>query len=101
TVENVNCLEEAELDQDFYDKVYAGGEVTTEEEFRARVAKEIEDMFVQNADQKLQNDLYTLGMDRVDAKFPDEFLKRWLKATNEKLTDEEIEQGYEDFVKNL
>lgn len=101
TVENVNRLEEAELDQDFFDKVYAGGEVKTEEEFRARVAKEIEDMFVQNADQKLQNDLYTLGMDRVKAEFPDEFLKRWLKATNEKLTDEEIEQGYDDFAKNL
>lgn len=101
TVENINRLEEAELDQEFFDKIYPAGEVTTEEEFRARVAKEIEDMFVQNADQKLQNDIYTLGMERVDAKFPDEFLKRWLKATNEKLTDEEIAEGYDDFVKNL
>jgi len=101
TVGNINRLEEAELDQEFFNKVYTGNEVTTEEEFRARVTKEIEDMFVQNADQKLQNDLYTLGMDRVKAEFPDEFLKRWLKATNEKISDEEIEQGYDDFSKNL
>jgi len=101
TVENVNRLEEAELDQEFFNKIYGEDEVKTEEEFRARLTKEIEDMFVQNADQKLQNDLYTLGMDRVKATFPDEFLKRWLKATNEKLTDEEIQEGYDDFAKNL
>lgn len=101
TVENVNRLEEAELDQEFFNKIYGEDEVKTEEEFRARVTKEIEEMFVQNADQKLQNDLYTLGMDRVKADFPDDFLKRWLKATNEKLTDEEIQEGYDDFAKNL
>ena len=32
---------------------------------------------------------------------PDEFLRRWLKATNEKLTDEELAEGYDDFAKNL
>ena len=101
TVENINRLEEAELDQEFFNKIYGEDEVKTEEEFRARVAKEIEDMSVQNADQKLQSDLYTLGMDRVKVAFPDDFLKRWLKATNEKLSDEEIQEGYDDFTKNL
>src|SRR5690554_665185 len=100
-VENINRLEEADMDQEFFDKIYPAGEVTTEEEFKARVTKEIEDMFVQNAEQKLQNDMYTLGMDRVNVSFPTEFLKRWLKATNEKLTDEEIAEGYDDFEKNL
>src|SRR3546814_8148490 len=88
TVENVNRLDEAELDQEFFNKIYGEDEVKTEEEFRARVAKEIEEMFVQNADQKLQNDLYTLGMDRVKAAFPDDLLKRWLKARSEEHTSE-------------
>src|SRR3546814_7182536 len=64
TVENVNRLDEAELDQEFFNKIYGEDEVKTEEEFRARVAKEIEEMFVQNADQKLQNDLYTRSEER-------------------------------------
>ncbi|QNL49168.1 trigger factor [Olivibacter sp. SDN3] len=100
-VKNVNRLEEADLNQEFFDKLFGEGEVKTEEEFRARVTTEVESMLVQNSDQRLQNDLYTLGMEKVDVKFPDEFLKRWLKATNEKLTDEELNEGYEDFVKNL
>jgi len=32
---------------------------------------------------------------------PDEFLKRWLQITNEKLTDEELAAGYDDFAQNL
>ena len=32
---------------------------------------------------------------------PDDFLKRWLKATNEKLSAEELEGGYNDFAQNL
>jgi trigger factor len=40
-------------------------------------------------------------MDGVNVEFPDEFLKRWLKATNENLSDAEVEEGYEDFKKNL
>ena len=100
-VKNVNRLEEADLNEELFNKLFGEGEVKTEEEFRARVSSEVEAMLVQNADQRLQNDLYNLGMEKVNVAFPDEFLKRWLKATNEKLTDEELAEGYEDFVKNL
>jgi trigger factor len=101
TVKNINRLEEADLNKEFYDKVFGEDVIKTEEEFRNRVKEEVESMFVQNADQKLQNDIYTLGMDGVNVEFPDEFLKRWLKATNENLSDAEVEEGYEDFKKNL
>jgi trigger factor len=101
TVKNINRLEEADLNKEFYDKVFGEDVIKTEEEFRNRVKEEVESMFVQNADQKLQNDIYTLGMDAVNVEFPDDFLKRWLKATNENLSDAEVEEGYEDFKKNL
>jgi len=101
TVKNINRLEEADLNQEFFDKVFGEGAVKNEEEFKARVKEEVESMFVQNANQKLQNDMYTLGMEKVNVEFPDIFLKKWLKATNEKLNDEEIDEGYGDFIKNL
>jgi trigger factor len=58
-------------------------------------------MMVQNSDQKLQSELVEYGLGKFELQLPDEFLKRWLKATNEKLTEEELEQGYDDFAKNL
>src|ERR1700722_20375820 len=58
-------------------------------------------MMVQDAERKLQDDIYTYSINKVQFNLPDEFLKRWLKATNEKLTAEELASGYDDFAKNL
>ena len=101
TVKNVNRLEESDLNQEFFDKLFGEGTVTTEEEFRNKITEEVEAMFAQDSERKLQNDLYKLAIDKATFQLPDEFLKRWLKATNEKLTEEELTGGYDDFAKNL
>lgn len=100
-VKNINRLEEADLNEDFYTKLFGAGTVSTEEEFKAKVREEVEGMLVQNAEQKLQNDIYTEGMDKVKVDLPKEFLKRWLKATNPEIGEAELEEGFEDFLKNL
>ena len=102
TVKNVNRLEEADLNQEFFDKLFpAEEEVTNEEQFNEKVKKEVENLFEQNSAQKLRNDMYAFGMEKVDVKFPEDFLKRWLKATNPNLSAEEIEEGFADFLNNL
>src|SRR5690606_18430899 len=40
-------------------------------------------------------------MDKVGVKFPETFLKKWLKATNPNISDEELEEGFADFLSNL
>ncbi|GAA4168974.1 trigger factor [Sphingobacterium ginsenosidimutans] len=101
TVKNINRLEEADLNQEFFDKLFAEGEVTEEAQFTEKVKEEVENLFKQNSDQKLRNDMYTFGMDKVDVKFPEEFLKRWLKATNPSISEEELNEGFADFLNNL
>ncbi|MFD0792235.1 trigger factor [Mucilaginibacter litoreus] len=101
TVKNVNRLDEADLNQEFFDKLFGEGVVTTEEGFREKITEELETMMLQDSERKLQNDIYNYTLDKVQFELPDEFLKRWLKATNEKLSDEELEGGYNDFAKNL
>jgi trigger factor len=101
TVKNVNRLEESDLNPEFFDKLFGEGTVTTEAEFTAKITEELEAMMVQDADRKLQDDIYKLSIAKVEFNLPDEFLKRWLKATNEKLTEEELEGGYNDFAQNL
>jgi trigger factor len=101
TVKNVNRLDESDLNQEFFDKLFGEGTVTTEEEFRAKITEELEGMMQQDAERKLQDDIYKYSLDKVQFELPDEFLKRWLKATNEKLTAEELAGGYNDFAKNL
>jgi trigger factor len=101
TVKNVNRLEEADLDQAFFDKMLGEGVVTDETGFRAKIKEEIEAMFVQDSAQKLNNDIYEQVGKQIEMQLPDTFLRKWLKATNEKLTDDELEKGYQEFASNL
>ena len=102
TIKNINRLEESDLDLNFYNKIFGeDAGVNTEEEFRSRITTELEAMIAQDADKKLAADLYKYGVSKLDLQLPDEFLKRWLKATNKEVTDEELEKGYEDFATNL
>jgi len=101
SVKNINRLEEGDLNQEFFDKIFGENIVATEAEFEQKIREELEGMMVQNADQRLQGDLLQFGLDKVKLSLPDEFLKRWLKATNEKLSEEELNNGYDDFARNL
>jgi len=101
TVKNVNRLEESDLNQEFFDKIFGENVVHNEEEFRDKIAEEQEAMMAQDAERKLQDELYNFVVSKVNFELPDEFLKRWLKVTNEKLSDQELEEGYADFAKNL
>lgn len=100
-IKNINRLEEGDLNQEFFDKIFSPDIVKTEAEFKEKIREELEGMMVQNADQKLQADTLQYSLDKVKLDLPDEFLKRWLKATNEKLSDEELAKGYDDFARNL
>ncbi|MES2428979.1 MAG: trigger factor [Bacteroidota bacterium] len=101
TVKNVNRLEESDLNQEFFDKLFGAGVVTDEAGFKAKITEELESMMSQDAERKLQNDIYNYSIDKVKFDLPDEFLKRWLRTTNEKLTEDELQGGYKDFAQNL
>jgi trigger factor len=89
------------LNQEFFDKLFGEGVVTTEEEFRNKIREEIEFMMAQDAERKLQDEIYHYSLDKVHFELPDEFLKRWLKANNEKLSDQELADSYGKFATDL
>lgn len=102
TIKNLNRVEEAEFNQEFFDKIYPEANIATEDEFRLKVKEELEGMMVGNSDSKLQGDIYEFALNKVDVKFPDAFLKKWLRSMNEEnITDQQIENEYDGFQKNL
>lgn len=101
-VKNVNRIQEAELNEEFFEKIYPGAGVKTEAEFKAKLILELENMMVDNAGRKLQTDIRQYAMDKFKLKLPDTFLKKWLHTANEgKLTVEQIETQYNEFAQNL
>lgn len=92
--------EPADLNQEFFDKAFGEGKVTSEEEAKDLIREDAKQFYSKQADALLFRDIQERLMEVNDIPLPDDFLKRWLKANNEKLTDEVIEKEYDIFAKN-
>jgi trigger factor len=98
TVKNIARLEDSELNQELFDKVYGEGNIKSEEEFRNKISGELKIMFDRDSDKKFFKDAQDVLIKFFDPKLPDEFLKRWLLTANEKpVTAEQIENDYESW----
>ncbi len=101
-VEKINRTEDAELNQELFDKLFGKDEVHTAEEFDAKVRETIEENYKTEADNLLNRNIIDTLVDNVDASLPTEFFKRWLLVTNEgKLTEEQIDENFDKYIREL
>jgi len=85
-----------------FDKIFGEGAVKSEKEFRDKIAEELNKGLIADSDRKLKADVQDALMDSLKLKLPDTFLKKWIKASNEKpITDEQIEAEYDMYSKSL
>ncbi|MEJ6734334.1 MAG: trigger factor [Flavobacteriales bacterium] len=101
-IKSISRMEPADLDQDLFDKVFGKDEIKTAKAFKAKIKEEVEKSFVSESDNKLKNDVILHLIKKVKLDLPDEFLKRWLVASNENgLTMEQVEQEYSQYSDSL
>ena len=91
----------AELNQAFFDKNFGPGMVSSEAEMRDTIRKGLSVNFTGQADALMLRDIQDGLIAANTLELPSAFLKRWLRTQNEKNTEESVEQGFEDFARNL
>lgn len=102
TVKGISRLAASEINTELFDKIYGPGNVTTEEEFRAKITDELKAMFVNDSERKFYNDVVDHLMGKVNFNLPSDFLKRWIMAVNEKpVTAEQVEMEFDGYAKGL
>ncbi|MCE3294920.1 MAG: trigger factor [Crocinitomicaceae bacterium] len=102
TINEIRHMEMAELNQELFDKLFGEGTITSEKELRERISKDLENMFANDSDRILMNTMYKSLMDNTKVELPSDFLKRWIKLSNEKpITLEEIEEQFEGYEKGM
>ena len=98
-----NKFEEAEVNQELFDKVYRENAVKSEEEFRQKLSEDIENSLEADSNYKFVMDVKDAIIKKADIELPVEFLKRWLLTSNkEKFTKEQVDEDfhkYEDDMK--
>jgi trigger factor len=101
TVTDIKRIEAAELNEEFFLKVY-GEEIKSEEEMRERTKADLEIMFARDSDFLFKKDFAIEITNRLNPQLPDGFLKRWIKLTNEKPVSEEmVELEYPVYSQSL
>jgi len=102
TIENINAIEQAELDQELFDKLFGEGKVATLDELKTKIKEDAEAQFAQQAEQKLMTDVQEFLIENTKFDLPEAFLKKWLQTVGEKkLTPEEAAVEYARSEKGL
>ena len=103
TILSSSRTEPGDLDQELFDKYLGPGKVSSEEEFREEIRKDIGSYYEGESDgvlfRSIRKDLIEANRAQLD--LPNEFLKRWLVASNEKNTEKLVERDYDRFSDQL
>ncbi len=102
TIRNIARMEDAELNQELFDKLYGAGNVNSLDEFKDKIKSELALMFTQDTDRKFIEGVEKTMVEKLNIQLPDDFLKRWLIAVNEKpLTKEQLEAEYPSYASSM
>ena len=102
SIAEITRFKEAEVNQEMFDKVLGEGVVTDEESFKAKVREELSKQYAPDADYFFMKEVRKTILEKMEnTEFPEEFLKKWLKLTNENATDELIEQDFPKILNDI
>jgi trigger factor len=94
-VKDITRHQAAELDQKVFDALLGQDVVNNEEDFRKHIKQGLEKTFGLDSDAKFVLDVKEFLLKKTETlKLPENFLKRWFRTTDEKMTDEVLEKNF-------
>ena len=101
-VEGISRQKPADMDQEFFDKVFGPEEAKDEASFRNKVREAILDNYQQESEALLARDIRNYYVEHTDLEIPRDFLKRWILATNkEEITEEQLDSEFDEYIKEM
>ena len=108
SITKVGLLEKRELNEEFFNQLYPGSEIKTEADFRNKIKEEIQKYWDNQARNQIHDQVYHELVDHTQIKFPEGFLKKWIKTQNTNTenkeaekTDEQVEKEFPAFLNQL
>ena len=102
TITEVSTIENHEINQELFDKIYGAGSVDSEEAFRTRIKEDAEKVYIGETDRHFLNQVTEKLIEDTEIELPKEFLAKWLKSVAEKpMTDDEAKAEFEKSEKGL
>lgn len=102
-IDDIIREEKAELNEEFFKKVFPAKEIQDLDAFKSAVKEEMEKQYEAETDQILFNEMIDRLISEVKFDLPDTFLKRWIVENSQgKINSEDVEANYEsNYAKGL
>lgn len=104
-ITKIGLLEKKDLNEEFFNQLYPGGEVKSEADFRNKIKEEIQAYWNSQAKNQIHDQVFHQLTDHTEIKFPEGFLKKWIKTQGEAGTagksDEQVEKEFPTFLNQL
>ena len=102
TIKEISKFENAEINQELFDKAFGKDKIKSEEEFYNRIKEEIQSNLKKESDYRFALDVKEKMIDKMKLSLPEKFLKRWLLRSNEgKVTSDQIEKEFDKVAEDL
>lgn len=101
-INTISRTEPAEVNQDFFDRVFGKDSVTSEDAFLEKIKATIADNYQRETEHFFDHHIEDYFINNTQISIPDDFLKNWLKASsNGEVTDLILEKEYKDYIRGL
>ena len=102
TIKEIKRVAKAELNEDFFNKVFPEQGVSTVDTFNEKVKEEIYKNYKQSALNHYTNLAFDFLLEENQLDLPEEFLTKWLKSSQDNLSKEFFDgEEFQNFLKNL
>ena len=101
TIDSIHHVVPAELNADFFARVFPEGDVTTETELREVIKRQIELRYVNDTNTLYRYKIMDALVEHISFSLPDDFIKRALVDRKEIYTAENIDEKYNDIKKSV
>lgn len=101
TIQRISRIEPAEINQELFKKVAPDQEITEEEAFREFIREQMAKQYQHDVDKHFKNEAIKTIVEKADISLPEEFLKKWLIASNkdnQEFSAEQVDQEFETFA---
>ncbi|MDR1222833.1 MAG: trigger factor [Tannerella sp.] len=101
-IKEITRYKPAELNQEFYDRVFGPDVVMDEATFRNEIKDYLAEQLAPESEYKFMEDVRTLLLKKAgNVVFAEDILKRWLLLSNEKTTKEQVDDEYPKVVEDM
>jgi len=101
-VTSISQVEPAEINQEFFDKVFGKDVVTNEAGFLDKIKATIGENYNRETEHLLEHEIQHYYVDHTKINMPEAFLKTWLKNTsNGQVTDDILEKEFNSYKESI